>query len=227
MRIEHSTTEAGAGPAEELAARILAPDRGALGPRLRRLFERFPLAALSRFDRRRLQTEGQLATRQAELLWAAFALGRSVEASGSNAGHPLRSAERVFAMMAPELRGREQESFHVLALDSKHRLKGRTRISEGTLTASLVHPREVFRPAVRLSAAAVIVVHNHPSGDPEPSAEDVAVTRRLIDGGRLLGIPLLDHVILGASSWVSLRDRIPFGGGRADVAAADLPERYE
>jgi DNA repair protein RadC len=81
----------------------------------------------------------------------------------------------------------------------------------GTLTTSLVHPREVFRSAVREAAAALIAVHNHPSGDPEPSAEDLEVTRRLIEAGRLLGIPLLDHVVVGDGAWVSLRERMPFG----------------
>ena len=75
----------------------------------------------------------------------------------------------------------------------------------------LVHPREVFRPAVRSGAAAVVVAHNHPSGDPEPSAEDLEVTRRLAETGRLLGIPLLDHVVVGEGAWVSLRERVDLG----------------
>ena len=76
------------------------------------------------------------------------------------------------------------------------------------MTGSLVHPREFFGPAVRRGAAAVIAAHNHPSGDPEPSAEDVEVTRRLAEAGRLLGIPLVDHVVVGADRYVSLRSRI-------------------
>jgi DNA repair protein RadC len=98
----------------------------------------------------------------------------------------------------------------VLLLDGKHRLVRRQRVSEGTLTSSLVHPREVFGPAVREAAAAVIVAHNHPSGDPEPSGEDLAVTRRLIEAGRILGVPVLDHVVIGDGAFVSIRDRISF-----------------
>ena len=98
--------------------------------------------------------------------------------------------------------------FHALLLDGKHRLRRMERVSEGTLTSSLVHPREFFRPAVREPAAAVIAVHNHPSGDPEPSAEDLEVTRRLVRAGELLGIPLLDHIVVGAAGWVSIRGRI-------------------
>lgn len=117
---------------------------------------------------------------------------------------------RAVAAVGFELVGHEpQEVFVSLMLDAKHRLRGFTEVSRGTLTASLVHPREVFAPAIRELAAAVIVLHNHPSGDPEPSAEDLAVTKRLKDAGELLGIPLLDHVIIGAAPevFVSLKDR--------------------
>ena len=96
-----------------------------------------------------------------------------------------------------------------LVLDGKHRLRGIQEVSRGTLTTSLVHPREVFFAAVSMKAAAVIVAHNHPSGDPEPSIEDLEVTRRLVEAGRILGIPLLDHVVLGDDErFVSLRDRM-------------------
>ena len=96
----------------------------------------------------------------------------------------------------------------VLVLDGKHSLLRCDRVSTGTLTSSIVHPREVFRPAIQAAAAAVICAHNHPSGDPEPSAEDVTVTRRLVEAGKLLGIPVLDHVVLGEARFVSLRQRL-------------------
>ncbi|MCA9573523.1 MAG: JAB domain-containing protein, partial [Myxococcales bacterium] len=83
-------------------------------------------------------------------------------------------------------------------------------VSVGTLTTSLVHPREVFGPALSDAAAALIVVHNHPSGDPSPSQEDVEITKRLIEVGRLLGVPLLDHVVVGEGRFVSLRERLDF-----------------
>jgi len=108
------------------------------------------------------------------------------------------------------MRGLNKERFVALFLDNKHRLIGLERISEGTLNASLVHPRDVFRPAIRNSAAALVVAHNHPSGDPEPSQEDLDVTRRLLRVSRLVGIPLVDHVVMGDCSWVSLRERIAF-----------------
>ena len=94
----------------------------------------------------------------------------------------------------------------MLLLDGRHRLLRHELVSQGTLTASLVHPREVFRPALRESAAALLLVHNHPSGDPTPSAEDREVTARLVRAGELLGIPVLDHVVVAERGWSSLRE---------------------
>lgn len=90
------------------------------------------------------------------------------------------------------------EVFGVLLLDGKHNVSGWAEVSRGTLTASLVHPREVFGPAIRMGAAAIIVAHNHPSGDPSPSLEDFDVTERLRQASELLGIPMVDHIIVGA-----------------------------
>jgi len=140
----------------------------------------------------------------------AFELGRRVERRARAPRPAMRSAERVFAWVAPELRGLARERFLALLLDGKHRLVRTCLVSEGTLTTSLVHPREVFRPAIADAAAAVICVHNHPSGDPEPSREDLEVTRRLRRAGELLQIPLLDHVIAGDGRYVSLRTRLGF-----------------
>ena len=123
---------------------------------------------------------------------------------------PVRSAPRAWKLLRPLLEHRPTEEFWVLLLDSKHRILGLAQVSVGSLSSSLVHPREVFGPAVRMGAAAVLCAHNHPSGDPEPSAEDVDVTRRLLDSGRLLGIPLLDHIVLGDGSYLSLRERMGF-----------------
>ncbi len=114
----------------------------------------------------------------------------------------------------------EREHFQALYLDSRRRLIRSETISVGTLDASLVHPREVFRPAIRHSAAAVLVAHNHPSGDPEPSAEDMALTSRLDRAGRLLGLPLIDHLVLGKGEWVSLRERQVAGRSTVQMFAA-------
>lgn len=168
------------------------------------------IATLARKSAIHLRREFQLSRAAAARLAAAFALGRRVEASVREPRRSLRSPALVHDLMAGELRGLERESFHALLLDGKHRLRRRQRVSEGTLTTSLVHPREVFGPALREGAAALIVVHNHPSGDPEPSSEDLAVTRRLIEVGKLLGVPLLDHVVIADERYVSIRERMRF-----------------
>jgi len=121
---------------------------------------------------------------------------------------PLSSAERVHAVMAPLIADAPTEEFWVLLVDVRHRLICMERISIGTQSSSLVHPREVFTVAVGKRAAALLVVHNHPSGDPAPSVEDRALTRRLEEAGKLLGIPVVDHVVIGGADYVSLREGV-------------------
>jgi DNA repair protein RadC len=101
----------------------------------------------------------------------------------------------------------DREHFWVLLLDGKHRVIAANHISTGTLSAALVHPREVFKPAIAIGAAAVILIHNHPSGDPTPSPEDIEITTRLSDTGRLIGIHVLDHIIAGDGSFTSCFER--------------------
>jgi DNA repair protein RadC len=110
---------------------------------------------------------------------------------------------KTFARLATDSR---QEEFHIVTLDQKNQVIKTHRITVGTLDASLVHPREVFRPAIRDAAASVILVHNHPSGDATPSAEDLAVTRRLESSGELLGIDVLDHIVVGSRNCTSIRE---------------------
>jgi len=115
------------------------------------------------------------------------------------------SARAVYEF-CQDLEPAAQETFQVLTLSQKHTLIDRHLVSLGSLTASLVHPREVFRRAIHDSAAAVILIHNHPSGDPTPSREDRDITRRLKEAGDLLGIPVLDHVIVGRGRYASLAE---------------------
>ena len=99
-----------------------------------------------------------------------------------------------------------KEHFVVLMLDGRNRVVGESQISQGTLTASLVHPREVFRPAVSAAAAAIVLVHNHPSGDPSPSAEDQRVTQRLVEAGEIVGIRVVDHVVVAEGGFYSFQE---------------------
>jgi len=168
------------------------------------------LVALSRFEASELMAAFGLGPGSARRLQAAFSLGRAVSEARHPARPSLRTPRAVYELMAARVRGVEQEVFWSLLLDGKQRLQRLVPVTTGTLTASLVHPREVYRAAIREAAAALIVAHNHPSGDPEPSAEDLAVTERLREAGEVLGIPLQDHVILGEGGFVSLRDRMGF-----------------
>jgi len=116
----------------------------------------------------------------------------------------IRCARDIFDLYRD--RFEDQEHFIVLALDTKHRIKKEILVSKGSLSASIVHPREVFAPAIKERAAAVLVLHNHPSGDPAPSSEDVDITDRLKKTGELVGIRLLDHVIIGAGAYFSMAE---------------------
>ena len=121
-------------------------------------------------------------------------------------GVPLRTSAEVYRHCGERLAALRKEQFHVILLDGKNRPLKEVRVSEGTLTASLVHPREVFVPVIEESAAAIILVHNHPSGDPTPSAEDIAITQRLRQVGELMGVRVLDHVVIGHGRYVSFAD---------------------
>jgi DNA repair protein RadC len=120
----------------------------------------------------------------------------------------LRVPAEAAPLLAQYIGETDREVFAVALLTIRHRVLGLHTVSVGCLTSSLVHPREVFKPAILAGAAALLLAHNHPSGDPEPSAEDIALTRRLVSAGQLLGIEVLDHLILGESGrYVSLRER--------------------
>jgi DNA repair protein RadC len=120
---------------------------------------------------------------------------------------PVRGPDDVVALIGKRLRGEPREHFLVIILNARHEAVAVETVSIGSLNASIVHPREVFRPAVLASAASVIVAHTHPSGDPEPSEEDIAITRRLAQVGEILGIGLLDHIVIARRGVVSLRAR--------------------
>jgi len=119
----------------------------------------------------------------------------------------ITNAEDVFNHFSDELTNTKQEHFMALYLDTKNQIIKEHLISKGTLNSSLVHPREVFNLAVKVSANSLILVHNHPSGDPTPSKEDEVVTKNLINAGEILGITILDHIVIGNNKFVSLREK--------------------
>ena len=140
-------------------------------------------------------------------LLAAFEIGRRVEACKHEEKLIVKSPDDVARFMIPKLRHLSNEEFYVLVLDAHNGLREEIRLTSGTLNASLVHPREVFKVAIDHRAAAVIVVHNHPSGNLEPSREDIEITRQLADAGKIIGIPLHDHVIVAGGGFTSLAER--------------------
>lgn len=162
------------------------------------------LRRLASLDVAALEGIGGVGTATASRVLAALELGRRAAAEGPQLRDRIHGPADVHRRLGPRLRDLAQEEFHALLLDTRHRVMREALVTRGTLDASLVSPREVFRLAVVEGAAALILAHNHPSGDPTPSSDDRAVTRQLVEAGRALGIPVLDHVILGDGRFVSL-----------------------
>jgi DNA repair protein RadC len=143
---------------------------------------------------------------RASQIVAAIEAGRRTLVRGQRERLQILSSRDAAELLVPQFGGKPVEQFGVLLLDTKHRVLRTSLLSVGTLDASIVHPREVFREAASGGAAAIIVFHNHPSGDPKPSPEDVALTQRLIRAGEMMGIDVLDHVIIAENRFHSMRD---------------------
>jgi DNA repair protein RadC len=139
-------------------------------------------------------------------LKASFELGRRLLEEPAQKGPAFSTSSDVYAYYHQRLRDLKKEVFYCAMLDVKNRIIKDYCVSEGTLTNSLIHPREAFKNAIRESAASVIFVHNHPSGDPCPSREDIIVTERLVNAGEIVGIRVLDHVIIGDNRYSSMMD---------------------
>ena len=180
-------------PALTLAHDVLARADGSL----RRLGDR-PVASLA-------DVPG-LGPSRAMAIHAALELGRRLAGELPGEATPLRAPRDVWRAFAPTLEDLPVEEFHVAILDAQHRLERDVCVTRGILNSSLVHPREVFREAIAERAAAIILVHNHPSGDPAPSADDRSVTEQLVAAGRLLDIPVHDHVIIGRGRYISFAE---------------------
>lgn len=143
---------------------------------------------------------------KAAQLKAAFELGRRLVREPESKGPVFRSSSDVHSYYQPLLKGMKKEIFYCAMLDAKNMMFRNCKISEGTLTNSLVHPREAFKDAIKESAASVIFVHNHPSGNPAPSADDISMTERLADTGEIIGIKVLDHVIISDGKHLSMME---------------------
>ena len=138
---------------------------------------------------------------------AALELGRRTLSKPLKRGLVIQGSSDIYLHYHPILRDLKKEVFMILLLDTKHRVLDQMTISTGSLNLNIVHPREVFHAAVRQSAAAVIVLHNHPSGDPTPSEEDIELTDRLVRAGEVMGIKVLDHIIIGDGQYLSFSEK--------------------
>ena len=175
------------------------------------------LRAAGRAPARELAAAPGVGPAKAASLRAAFEIGRRVATQRLSIGDPIRSPSDVHRHFYERLRLAEQECFITLLLDGRQRVLREVLVSQGTLTASLVHPREVFRAAVRDAAAAHILGHNHPSGDPTPSREDHEVTERLVAAGELMGIRVLDHVVVAEHGYHSFQEAGDLAPRRSDT----------
>lgn len=147
-----------------------------------------------------------LSKKKAEMLVAALELGKRVYTAEPAVGHTIRSPEDAASLLM-YMKHHKQEHFVALFLNTKNVVIGKKTIFVGSLNASIVHPRELFHEAIQRSAASIIVSHSHPSGDPTPSREDIEITKRLGEAGKILGVQVLDHVIIGFDRFISLKEK--------------------
>ena len=140
-------------------------------------------------------------------LKAAFKLGEKAQTTPTKYGQKIESPKDVFELLKNDLGDKKKEHFKILSLDSRNKLISIDDVSIGTINANLVHPREVFKTAIQHLAVSIVIVHNHPSGDPEPSEDDLEITKRITEVGKLIGINVLDHIIVTRTKFFSFKEK--------------------
>lgn len=168
------------------------------------------LAGLQRADFADVQSQHGLGEAKAATLKAAIELGRRLAVQEPDARPAISSPADAAALVQYEMAALEQEHLRCILLDTRNRVLAIDEVSQGTLNSAQVRIAELFKAAIRRNAAALILVHNHPSGDPTPSADDIALTRQVREAGRLLEIEVLDHLVIGQGRYVSLKEQKPF-----------------
>ena len=205
LLLQHGPRELTEATLISILLRTGTPGRSALDL-ARDLLTRFStLHALAGASPQVLMEHGLGEARSCALV-AAFELGRRTESARRGLRPVLSAPEDVVAVFGPRLRPLRHEEFWVALLSSSNEMEGDVRVSSGTLNASLAHPRECFSLAVQQKAASVVFLHNHPSGNPSPSQEDVVLTGQLVEAGKILGIPVQDHVIIAGDRYVSFAE---------------------
>jgi DNA repair protein RadC len=144
---------------------------------------------------------------KAAQIMAAFEIGKRLSAFTGNERPKIRCPNDAAQILIPQLRYLNAETLYVLSLDTKNYVTKQRRIFEGSLDMSIIHPREIFRFALEESASKIIIAHNHPSGDPNPSKDDINITHQLVEAGKILDIPVIDHIIIGDDKYISLREQ--------------------
>ncbi len=170
------------------------------------ILSRYSLKELSQENVTSLSNIHGVGSAKACQIIACFELGRRLASYTENSKPMISCAEDVFNLLNPKLKILKKEHLIGLFLDTRKRLIKEEVVSIGTLDSSIVHPREIFKSAIKESAAAIIIVHNHPSGESKPSDEDIEITKRIINAGEMVGIPLLDHVVIGEDKYTSMRN---------------------
>ncbi len=171
-----------------------------------RILSEYNLKQLSQINLTQLMKIHGIKESKAAQIAACFEISRRLESFREDARPKISSPEDVYRRIYPKMRDCKKENFIELCLDTKNQILKEETISIGSLNASVVHPREVFKTALSESAAHIIVAHNHPSGDPTPSREDIEITKKLVETGKIIGIDVLDHVIIGDGRHFSMKE---------------------
>ncbi len=163
--------------------------------------------AISRATLEELSQIKGIGIAKAAQIKACFELAKRENLEADEENFDIKNPEAVFKLISSSIKDKAKEHFKLILLNSRNKKIGISTISIGTLTTSLVHPREVFKDAITHSAASVVLAHNHPSGDPEPSEDDLKITKKLVESGKILGIEVIDHIIIGKNNFYSFREK--------------------
>ncbi len=172
-----------------------------------KLFSKYNVKFLSRLSTGTLKNEFGIGNAKACQIVACFELGRRLAKFKEDKKRPIKNARDIAKIFIPEMGSLKKEHFKGIYLNSRKKVIKEETIFIGSLNESVIHPREIFKIALNENAAALILIHNHPSGDPEPSIQDIEITKELVKSGDILGIPVLDHIIIGNNKYVSLREK--------------------
>ena len=172
-----------------------------------KLLSKYNIKSLSRLGIGTLKKELGIGDAKACQIVACFELGRRLAKFKEDKKRPIKNAKDIAKIFIPEMGSLKKEHFKGIYLDSRKRIIKEETIFIGSLNESIIHPREIFQIALNENAAALILIHNHPSGDPKPSVQDIEITKDLVKAGDIIGIPVMDHIIIGSNNYFSFREK--------------------